>query len=266
MAATGRLSSSEPNLQNIPARGEMGRRFRQAFIPEAGHLFLAADYSQIELRVLAQLSQDPALIESFRQDLDIHAETARRVFGEGSTVPAEEQRRRAKIINFSMIYGASAFSLARELETSNAEAQDFIDRYYEKHPKVREFLEAKVEEAKKTGYASTLFGRRRQVPELQLKDKNVQLAGRRIALNMPIQGTAADLMKMAMIEVWRALREQALGARLILQVHDELVFEVPDKETSPVEALVREKMENIYRLEAPLKVRLSWGINWAEVK
>jgi DNA polymerase-1 len=266
VTATGRLSSSDPNLQNIPARGEMGRRFRQAFIPEAGHLFLEADYSQIELRVLAHLSQDQALIESFRQDLDIHAATARRVFGESSTVPTDEQRRRAKIINFSMIYGASAFSLARELETSNAEAQNFIDLYYEKHPKVREYLESMVEEAKKTGYATTLFGRRRQVPELQLKDKNIQLAGRRIALNTPIQGTAADLMKMAMIEVWRALREQALGAKLILQVHDELVFEVPDKETSPVEALVREKMENIYRLEVPLKVRLSWGINWAEAK
>jgi DNA polymerase-1 len=266
VAATGRLSSSNPNLQNIPARGEMGRRFRQAFIPEAGHIFLEADYSQVELRVLAHLSKDPALIESFRQDLDIHAATARRVFGESSTVPAEEQRRRAKIINFSMIYGASAFSLARELETSNAEAQDFIDRYYEKHPKVREFLEAVVEQAKKTGYVSTLFGRRRQVPELQLKDKNAQQAGRRIALNTPIQGTAADLMKKAMIEVWRALREQGLGARTILQVHDELVFEVPDKETSPVEALVREKMENIFKLAVPLKVRLSWGINWAEAK
>ncbi len=266
VTATGRLSSSDPNLQNIPARGEMGRRFRQAFIPEAGHLFLEADYSQIELRVLAHLSRDPALVESFRQDLDIHAATARRVFGENSLVPAEEQRRRAKIINFSMIYGASAYSLARELETSNSEAQDFIDRYYEKHPKVREYLEFLVEEAKKTGYAITLFGRRRQVPELQLKDKNAQQAGRRIALNTPIQGTAADLMKKAMIEVWRALREKKSGARMILQVHDELVFEVPDKETDRTEALVREKMENSWKLEVPLKVRLSRGINWAEAK
>ena len=266
VAATGRLSSSDPNLQNIPARGEMGRRFRQAFVPEAGHILLEADYSQIELRVLAHLSQDPALIESFRQDRDIHAETARQVFGESSPVPAEEQRRRAKIINFSMIYGASAFSLARELETSNAEAQDFIDRYYLRHPKVHEYLESVVEEAIKTGYATTLFGRRRQVPELQLKDKNVQQAGRRIALNTPIQGTAADLMKKAMIEVWRALREKKFGARMILQVHDELVFEVPDKETSRVEPLVKEKMEGVFKLAVPLKVRLSWGINWAEAK
>ncbi len=266
MTATGRLSSSAPNLQNIPARGEMGRRFRQAFIPDPGHIFLAADYSQIELRVLAHLSQDPALIESFLKDLDIHAETARRVFGESSMVSAEEQRRRAKIINFSIIYGASAFSLARELRTSNAEAQDFIDRYYEKHPKVREFLEAAVEKAKKTGAAVTLFGRQRQVPELQLKDKNAQQTGRRIALNTPVQGSAADLMKKAMIEVWRSLREQDFGTRMILQVHDELVFEVPDKESSRVAPLIKEKMENIFRLAVPLKVRLSWGVNWAEAK
>ncbi len=266
VTATGRLSSSAPNLQNIPARGEMGRRFRQAFIPDPGYIFLAADYSQIELRVLAHLSQDPALIESFLKDLDIHAETARRVFGESSMVSAEEQRRRAKIINFSIIYGASAFSLARELGTSNAEAQDFIDRYYEKHPKVREFLEAEVEKAKKTGAAVTLFGRQRQVPELQLKDKNAQQAGRRIALNTPVQGSAADLMKKAMIEVWRSLREQDFGTRMILQVHDELVFEVPDKESSRVAPLIKEKMENIFRLAVPLKVRLSWGVNWAEAK
>jgi DNA polymerase-1 len=266
VAATGRLSSSDPNLQNIPARGEMGRRFRQAFIPDPGHIFLAADYSQIELRVLAHLSGDPALVEAFLRDRDIHAETARLVFGEASSLPPAERRRRAKVINFSVIYGASAFSLAKELGASNAEAQAFIDRYFQTFPRVKEYLDASVGEAEQTGFATTLFGRKRQVPELKLKDKAAQQAGRRMALNTPIQGTAADLMKKAMIDVWRGLGEQALRARMILQVHDELVFEVPDGETGAVESLVRDKMENVFRLSVPLKVDLGWGINWAEVK
>jgi len=266
VTATGRLSSSDPNLQNIPARGEMGKRFRQAFIPAPGHRFLSADYSQIELRVLAHLSGDPALVEIFRQDRDIHSETAGRVFGDSLFVPTEEQRRRAKIINFSIIYGASAFSLARELQTSNAEAQDFIDRYYERFPKVKEFLEAKVTEAKERGYSETLFGRRRPVPELQLADRNVQQAGRRIALNTPIQGTAADLMKLAMIGVWREMKKQKLRSRMILPVHDELDFEVPDGDATVKESLVLDKMETVWTLQVPLKVHVGWGANWAEVK
>ncbi|MBM3298270.1 MAG: DNA polymerase I, partial [Candidatus Aminicenantes bacterium] len=266
VASTGRLSSSDPNLQNIPARGEMGRRFRQAFIPDAGHVFLSADYSQIELRVLAHLSGDPALVGAFLRDRDIHAETARLVFGEGSSLPEDEKRRRAKIINFSLIYGASAFSLAKELGTSNAEAQAFIDRYFETFPGVRKYLEDKVREAEETGVSTTLFGRLRPVPELKLKENAARQAGRRMALNTPIQGTAADLMKKAMIDVWRALRETSPGTRLILQVHDELVFEVPTAETGTVAALVREKMESVYRLAVPLKVGLGWGINWAETK
>ncbi len=266
VAATGRLSSSDPNLQNIPARGEMGRRFRQAFIPDPGHVFLAADYSQVELRVLAHLSGDPALVESFLRDRDIHAETALRVFGPDSPLPAAEQRHRAKVINFSVIYGASAYSLARELGTSNAEAQSFIDLYFRTFPRVQEYLEDCVREATEKGYSTTLFGRRRPVPELKLKDKTAQQSGRRQALNTPIQGTAADLMKKAMIDVWRALRERSLRARLILQVHDELVFEVPDDETDVVAGLVAEKMENVRRLDVPLKVSLSWGVNWAETK
>jgi DNA polymerase-1 len=266
VTSTGRLSSSDPNLQNIPARGEMGKRFRQAFVPAKGFRFLSADYSQIELRVLAHLSGDPALVEIFSQDHDIHAETARRVFGDSLFVPAEEQRRRAKIINFSIIYGASAFSLARELQASTSEAQDFIDRYYERFPGVKEFLEAKVREAKEKGYAETLFGRQRQVPELQLADRNVQQAGRRIALNMPIQGTAADLMKMAMIEAWREMKKRGLRSRMILQVHDELVFEAPSDERRIMEDLVRECMGGVHRLHVPLKVNLTWGANWAEAK
>lgn len=266
VAATGRLSSSDPNLQNIPARGEWGPRFRQAFIPEKGHLFLSADYSQIELRVLAHLSEDPGLIETFIKDRDIHQETATRVFAGSRDLFPEEQRRRAKIINFSIIYGASAFSLAKELGASNAEAQAFIDLYYEKYPKVKEYLEQSVADALETGVAETLFGRKRQVPELKQKDRSAQQFGRRIALNTPIQGTAADLMKKAMIDIQKAITNQKLGAKMLLQVHDELVFEVPKSEVEKTEALVKERMENVSPMRVPLKVHLGLGANWAEAK
>jgi DNA polymerase-1 len=266
VAATGRLSSSDPNLQNIPARGELGRRCRQAFIPDPGNLFLSADYSQIELRVLAHLSEDPALIETFLHDRDIHQDTALQVFGETSSLFPEEQRRRAKIINFSIIYGTSAFSLAKELGTSTSEAQTFIDRYFERYPKVWEFLEKCVTDARTSGVSQTLFGRIRPVPELKHENRMVQQAGRRIALNTPIQGTAADLIKKAMIDIWEALRAQELESKMILQVHDELVFESPKKECRRIELLVKEKMENVFPLKVPLKVHLGWGINWAETK
>jgi DNA polymerase-1 len=266
VAATGRLSSSDPNLQNIPVRGEWGTRFRQAFVPEKRHLFLSADYSQIELRVLAHLSEDPSLIETFLNDRDIHQETAARVFADSDQLFPEEQRRRAKIINFSIIYGASAFSLARELGSSNAEAQAFIDLYYDKYPKVKEYLEKSVSDASESGVAKTLFGRKRQVPELKQKDRSVRQFGRRIALNTPIQGTAADLMKKAMIHIGQDIKSHGLGAKMILQVHDELVFEVPKSEVEKTEALVKERMENVYPLRVPLKVHLGWGANWAEAK
>ncbi len=266
VAATGRLSSSDPNLQNIPVRGELGPRFRQAFIPAEGHFFLSADYSQIELRVLAHLSKDQALIDTFLRNQDVHQETANRVFGPTSSLFEDEQRRRAKIINFSMVYGAGAFSMAKELGTTTTEAQQFIDRYFEKYPNVRDFLERSVEEAKKKGYSETLFGRRRQVPELLQNDRTTQQAGRRIALNTPIQGTAADLIKKAMIDVWEELRLNSLKSKMLLQVHDELVFEVPDDEQAIMDKLVKKKMEEVFPLEVPLKVHLGWGINWAEAK
>jgi len=266
VTSTGRLSSSDPNLQNIPMRGEMGQRFRRAFVPEAGHLLLAADYSQIELRVLAHLSQDPALIETFVADRDIHEETARRVFGESLPQLRDELRRKAKIINFSIIYGTSAFSLAKELGTTQRDAQDFIDRYFSQHPKVGEFLEATVRGAEERGFTETLYGRVRQVPELRQKDRMTQQAGRRIALNAPIQGSAADLMKKAMIDIWREFRDRRLHTKIILQVHDELVFEVPTEETRLVEGLVRDKMEHVYPLSIPLKTHLGWGKSWAEAK
>jgi DNA polymerase-1 len=266
VASTGRLSSSDPNLQNIPARGELGKRFRRAFIPEEGCLFLAADYSQIELRVLAHLSEDPALVATFLEDRDIHEETAARVFGETAGLFRDEMRRRAKIINFSVIYGTSAFSLAKELGTSAGEAQAFIDRYYEKYPKVREYLEKRVDEAREKGFSETIFGRIRQVPELRNTDRNIQQAGRRIALNMPIQGSAADIMKKAMLDVWSEMERRKLRTKMILQVHDELVFEVPEDEREAVGALVHDKLENVCSLKVPLKAHLGWGPNWADAK
>lgn len=266
VAATGRLTSSDPNLQNIPVRGELGQRFRQAFIPEPGYLFLSADYSQIELRVLAHMSGDPVLIETFTNNQDAHQETASQVFGDETVLFPEEQRRRAKIINFSIVYGTSAFSLAKELGTSNAEAQKFIDLYFEKYPKVQDFLEKSVSEAQKKGFSETLFGRIRQVPELKHQNKVIQSAGKRIALNTPIQGTAADLIKMAMIDIWKGIKQKKLKSKMILQVHDELVFESPDNECDELEALVKDKMENVFSLKVPLKVHLGWGINWAETK
>jgi len=263
VASTGRLSSSEPNLQNIPARGLWGTRFRRAFIPDEGHVLLAADYSQVELRVLAHLSEDPTLVETFLADRDIHEETARLVFGEAA---GEEARRRAKIINFSIIYGASAFSLARELGTSSGEAQKFIDRYFSERPKVREYLDRVVEEARERGYSETIFGRQRQVPELRAPDRNLQQAGRRIALNNPIQGSAADIIKIAMLRAADAIDKKKLRTRMILQVHDELVFEVPEGERAAVEPLVREAMEGAAKLTVPLVVRLGFGPNWADAK
>ena len=266
IAATGRLSSSDPNLQNIPARGEQGKKFRRTFIPEDGHLLLAADYSQIELRILAHLSEDPTLIKTFLEDRDIHEETAVSVFGENTSLFKEEMRRRAKIINFSIVYGTSAFSLAKELGTSNSEAQNFIDRYNEKYPKVRAYLDRLVDDAKSRGFVETLFGRIRQVPELGQKDRNIQQAGRRIALNTPIQGTAADILKKAMLMIWEALKKEKLATKMILQVHDELVFEVPKDERKAVEKIVRHGMENVCSLRVPLKVHLGWGPNWADAK
>jgi DNA polymerase-1 len=263
VASTGRLSSSDPNLQNIPVRGPWGARFRRAFVPDKGHLLLAADYSQIELRVLAHLSQDPKLIATFLEDRDVHEETARLVFGDSK---GEETRRRAKIINFSIVYGTSAFSLAKELGTSAAEAQKFIDRYFGELPGVKAYLDRVVEEARELGYSETILGRKRQVPELRMPDRTIQQAGRRIALNNPIQGSAADLVKVAMLRAARELEVRKLGTRMILQVHDELVFEVPEMEKTEVEPLVREAMEGAAELLVPLKVRLGFGPNWADAK
>jgi DNA polymerase I len=266
VASTGRLSSSDPNLQNIPARGDIGTRFRRAFVPGPGFGLLAADYSQIELRVLAHMAGDEALIETFRAGRDVHEETAARVFGPAAGLFKDENRRRAKIINFSIIYGTSAFSLAKQIDATPIEAQRFIDRYYETYSGVKTFLDAEVERARSSGFSTTLFGRKRPVPELRSPDRNLQQAGRRIALNMPIQGTAADLMKKAMIDIRGLIAGKKLRSRMILQVHDELVFEVPAEERAALEPLVREAMENVCDFKVPLKVTLGWGDTWADCK
>jgi DNA polymerase-1 len=262
VTATGRLSSSDPNLQNIPIRGELARRLRRAFVAPPGAKLLSADYSQIELRVLAHLSRDPALIEAFRLGEDIHERTARQVFGEGSALTASEQRRRAKIINFSIIYGKTAFTLGKEFGVPTREAQAFIDAYLDRYPRVRVLLEEIIRETRRSGKVRTLFGRQRYVPEIGSRNRTTRSAAERVAVNTPIQGTAADLIKKAMIDLHHRLREERLRTRLLLQVHDELVLEAPDEEVDRASAVVRETMEQVYPLEVPLRVDLKIGSSW----
>jgi DNA polymerase-1 len=262
VAATGRLSSSDPNLQNIPIRTELGRRIRAAFVAEPGWQLLSADYSQIELRVLAHMSADTGLIEAFRRGEDIHGATAQRVFGTDSGLTEAEQRRRAKIINFSIIYGKTAFTLGKDLGVPTREAQAFIDAYFERHPKVQELLEKIIKEARLTGKVKTLFGRHRYIPEIGSRNRNTRQAAERIAVNAPIQGTAADLIKKAMVILWRELRRRDLRSRLLLQVHDELVLEVPEDEKDAVSKLVREIMEGVHPMDVPLKVDVALGHSW----
>ncbi len=262
VAATGRLSSSDPNLQNIPIRTDLARRLRRAFVAASGTKLLSADYSQIELRVLAHLSGDPALLSAFRAGEDIHDRTARQVFGESSTLSESEKRRRAKIINFSIIYGKTAFTLGKEFGVPTREAQAFIDAYLDRYPKVRDLIDEIVREARRTGKVRTLFGRQRYVPEIGSRNRATRSAAERVAVNTPIQGTAADLIKKAMIDLHRRLREERLETRLLLQVHDELVLEAPDGEVERASQVVRETMENVYPMKVPLKVDIKIGRSW----
>jgi len=262
VAATGRLSSSDPNLQNIPIRTDLGRRIRRAFVAGPGASLLSADYSQIELRVLAHLSQDQNLIEAFHAGSDIHERTALQVFGTTSDLSERERRRRAKIINFSIIYGKTAFTLGKDFGIPTREAQAFIDAYFERYPKVRELLDEIIRDARRTGKVRTLFGRQRYVPEIGSRNRNTRAAAERVAVNTPIQGTAADLIKKAMLELWTRLGEGDYRSRLLLQVHDELVLEVPDTEIETVTALTRETMENAHPLDVPLKVDIAIGKSW----
>jgi DNA polymerase-1 len=263
-AATGRLSSSDPNLQNIPIRGEWGKRIRQAFIAEEGNILLSADYSQVELRVLAHMSGDEGLIEAFNKGLDIHARTAAELYGLPIGQVTEEMRRTAKTVNFGVIYGISAFGLSETLNIGREDAKKYITQYFDRHPGVRAFTERVLAEAAEKGFVRTLFGRKRPVPEITSHNRNTRQLGERLAVNSPIQGTAADIIKLAMINISGRLKKDSLTARMILQVHDELLFELPENELDKVKDLVREEMEGAVSLAVPVKVEIGHGRNWAE--
>jgi DNA polymerase-1 len=265
VAATGRLSSSAPNVQNIPIRTELGRRIRAAFVPEPGWRFVAADYSQIELRILAHVSGEESLVEAFRRGEDIHRRTASEVFGVPLDAVTSEQRDVAKTTNFSVIYGVTAFGLSRGLAISQKEAQEFLDRFFTRHPKVKAYLERTVVEGRERGWVATLTGRRRYLPELRSGNPNLRGFAERMATNAPIQGSAADLIKIAMVRLHRALGERGLRSRMLLQVHDELLFEAPEDEDLPLEALAAELMESSMTLAVPLKVDIKAGTDWAQV-
>jgi DNA polymerase-1 len=266
IAATGRLSSTDPNLQNIPIRTQEGAEIRRGFVPAEGFVFVSADYSQIELRILAHYSEDPAFVDAFRNDVDIHRQTAGIIFGVPPEEVTKEMRGRAKTVNFAVIYGIGPFSLAQRLGITNAEAKEFIDRYFERFPGVRRYLDEQIEIARERGYVETLTGRRRYIPEITSKNFNIRSFGERAATNAPIQGTAADLIKIAMIDIDRELKTTDSGARMLLQVHDELLFETPRAEADATLAMLREKMEGAAELRVPLRVETGTGENWLECK
>lgn len=266
ITATGRLSSSDPNLQNIPTRSELGRTVKTAFSAGEGSVFLAVDYSQIELRLLAHLSGDEHLVRAFNEGEDFHAETAARVFGVPVSEVTPDLRSRAKAVNFGIVYGQQAYGLSQSLHISMAEARDMIDRYYEAYPGVRTFLDNVVARAKQTGYAETMYGRRRHIPELKAKNPQLRGFGERTAMNHPMQGTAADIIKIAMARVSRRLEEEGFAAHMILQVHDELDFECPVNEVERLTTMVRDVMEHVVDLRVPLIAEASTGITWAEAK
>lgn len=266
ITATGRLSSSDPNLQNIPTRSELGRTVKTAFSAGEGSVFLAVDYSQIELRLLAHLSGDEHLVRAFNEGEDFHAETAARVFGVPVSEVTPDLRSRAKAVNFGIVYGQQAYGLSQSLHISMAEARDMIDRYYEAYPGVRTFLDNVVARAKQTGYAETMYGRRRHIPELKAKNPQLRGFGERTAMNHPMQGTAADIIKIAMARVSRRLEEEGFAAHMILQVHDELDFECPIDEVERLTAMVQDVMEHVVDLRVPLIAEASTGITWADAK
>jgi DNA polymerase-1 len=264
--ATGRLSSSDPNLQNIPIRTELGREIRAAFVAEPGKVMLAADYSQVELRIMAHFSKDAVLVDAFRNGEDIHARTAKEVFGVGPMAQTAEHRRAAKAINFGIIYGLSPFGLAQQLGIEQREAAQFINAYFTRYRGVKEYLDRVLVETRKSGETRTLFGRMRPIPEITSPQVQLRNFAERTALNSPLQGTAADLIKMAMIAIAGRLKKEKLKAQMILQVHDELLFEAPAKEQKALEKLVREEMEGVYKLDVPLAVEISTGANWRDLE
>ena len=266
VTATGRISSTEPNLQNIPTRIEIGKMLRKVFKPAKGKIFLDADYSQIELRVLAHISKDENMVESFINDEDIHAQAASRVFGVPLDMVTKELRSKAKAVNFGIVYGISDFGLAGQIHTSRKEAKQYIEQYLEKYSGIKRFMDQVVEEAKEKGYIETLYKRRRYIPELKSKNYMVRKFGDRVAMNTPIQGTAADIMKIAMIEVYKKLKENNLKSRIVLQVHDELLIETLENEKDEVKEILSSSMENAAKLLVPLKVEVEEGKDWYDAK
>ena len=266
VTATGRLSSTEPNLQNIPVRTELGAQMRTMFIARPGWVLVDADYSQIELRLLAHMAGDEKMIAAFRSGQDIHAQTASQVFGLPPEEVTGELRRRAKAVNFGIVYGISDFSLAQDIGVSRQEAADYMNKYLNTFSGVRDYMEHVKEQARADGYVATLMGRRRWLPELKSSNYNLRAFGERVALNMPIQGTAADVMKLAMIRVARRLKEEGLQAQLILQVHDELIVECPQEETDRVKTLLTQEMEGAGNFSVPLVAEAGAGRSWAEAK
>jgi DNA polymerase-1 len=266
VAATGRLSTSSPNLQAIPIRTDLGREIRSAFVAEEGHRLVAADYSQIELRILAHVSGEPKLREAFERGEDIHRATAAEVLGKDPARLTTGERSIAKMINFGIIYGISAFGLSENLEIPRDEAQAYIDAYLARFPLVQDFIARTIEESRRDGYATSLLGRRRPVPELRAQNRQTRSLGERLAVNFVMQGSNADIIKVAMVRIQERLRAEGRGARLVLQIHDELLLEVPEPEVTKVRDLVREEMCGAYPLDPPLAVDVGVGDDWNEAK
>ncbi len=264
VAATGRLASAEPNLQNIPIRSTDGRRIRAAFVAPEGRVLLSADYSQIELRILAHLSEDPGLLKAFREDADVHARTAAEVYGIAEADVTREQRSHAKAINFGIVYGMGATRLAGDLGIKRVEAKAIIERYFARYSGIKGYLDGVVEEAREKGEVRTLLGRRRLLPDIKSGEPRLRSMAERTAINTPVQGSAADVIKLAMLRAHEALESSTLRTRMVLQVHDELLFEVPREELEAVEKLVRESMEGAYSLRVPLRIDIHFGRDWSE--
>jgi DNA polymerase-1 len=265
-AATGRMSSSNPNLQNIPIRTEEGREIRAAFVPEAGWDLVIADYSQIELRLLAHMSGDPVLAHAFTNNEDIHTRTAAEVFNVDPLLVSPEMRRSAKAVNFGIVYGQTPFGLAQQLSIGRKEAEIYIARYFERYAGVREFIDKTIAEVRLSGVAKTMLGRRRAIPDMQSRNPAARSFAERTAVNTPLQGTAADLIKLAMIRIQRLIEERKMQSRMLLQVHDELVFEAPPAESRDLQELVKTEMENVIQLSVPLSVDTGAGPNWRDAE
>ena len=266
VTATGRLSSTEPNLQNIPTRTELGSELRRMFAAGPGRVLVDADYSQIELRLLAHMSGDQAMQAAFLSGEDFHTVTAAHVFGVPTDQVTVSMRRAAKAVNFGIVYGISAFSLSQDLGVAVAEAKAYMDAYFARFPGVKAYMDGVVQKAREDGYVETMFHRRRALPEIKASNFNTRSFGERVALNMPIQGAAADIIKLAMVKVFTRLKKEALQARLIMQVHDELIVECPEDEAEQVKALLAEEMEGVYALSVPLTAEAHSGKNWLEAK